>query len=153
MYALITNYSVEKYPYSFNQLMGDNPQTSFPVTPSDETLAEWGVFKVAATPRPEVDHTKNVVEGDPKLVDSKWAQVWVISEASAEEVGQRTNEKAAAVRLERNNMIAVCDWTQLADTPMTNTQKQAWALYRQTLRDITAQSGFPWNVVWPNKPE
>ena len=152
MYALINNGSVEKYPYSFSHLMGDNPQTSFPVNPSDETLAEWGVFKVAATPRPEVDHTFNVTEADPEFKDGNWFQVWVVSDASAEEVEQRTKEKAASVRAERNSRIAACDWTQLGDSPLTSTKKQEWAAYRQALRDITAQEGFPHQVEWPEAP-
>jgi hypothetical protein len=153
MYALITNYSVEKYPYSFNQLIGDNPQTSFPANPSDETLAEWGMFPVTAVSRPDVDHTKNVTETDPELTGGKWTQVWVVSDASPNEVEQRTNNQAASVRAERNSLIAECDWTQLPDSPLTTTKKQEWSLYRQTLRDITSQPVFPWNVVWPNKPE
>lgn len=152
MYLKLTNKTVEKYPYSIGQLTVDNPQTSFPANPSDETLAEWGVFKVAATPRPEVDHTKNVVEGQPKLVGGEWVQVWVVSDASAEEVEQRTNEKAASVRSERNRLIAECDWTQLSDAPLNSLQKADWTQYRQELRDVPQQVGFPHEVVWPNKP-
>lgn len=39
--------------------------------------------------------------------------------------------------------------TQVADAPV---DKAAWATYRQALRDITAQQGFPWNVTWPEQP-
>lgn len=149
MYALITNEVVEKYPYSIGDLLKDNPQTSFPSDPPMEMLAEWGVFPVQSVPRPDVDYTKNVVESKPQLVNGMWTQVWVVSDASEEEVNQRTNEKAASIRIERNAMIANCDWTQLPDSPVN---KQEWITYRQALRDITIQSGFPWNVEWPIKP-
>lgn len=58
-------------------------------------------------------------------------------------------EQGAAVRATRNKMLADCDWTQLADSPA---DKTVWATYRQALRDITSQSGFPWSVTWPDQP-
>ena len=50
------------------------------------------------------------------------------------------------VRSERNNLLAASDWTQLEDSPVSKT---AWANYRQKLRDIPQQKGFPKDVVWP----
>lgn len=58
--------------------------------------------------------------------------------------------KEAEVRSERNALLSLSDWTQVADAPVN---KSAWATYRQALRDITQQSGFPNNVIWPTKPE
>jgi len=57
----------------------------------------------------------------------------------------------AAVRRERDNLIAQTDWTQLPD--VSSTLKSAYTEYRQALRDVTKQSGFPYNVEWPSKPE
>ena len=54
-----------------------------------------------------------------------------------------------AARLMRNTLIAETDLWGLADYPATADQ----LAYRQALRDITAQSGFPTEVVWPTKPE
>lgn len=59
------------------------------------------------------------------------------------------DEQASLVRLARNKKLADCDWTQLADS---TADKPAWAVYRQALRDVTAQAGFPWNVTWPTEP-
>ena len=55
------------------------------------------------------------------------------------------------VRQQRNALLTACDWTQLPDVPVET--KTGWAEYRQLLRDITEQSGFPESVIWPNKPE
>lgn len=57
---------------------------------------------------------------------------------------------ANKIRMERNDLLSGSDWTQVADAPV---DQAAWATYRQALRDITAQSGFPDSVVWPTKPE
>jgi hypothetical protein len=54
------------------------------------------------------------------------------------------------IRSKRNSLLYASDWTQVADAPV---DKTAWATYRQALRDITSQEGFPENVVWPIKPE
>jgi len=58
----------------------------------------------------------------------------------------RTAEETREIR---NKRLAASDWTQLADAPV---DKQAWANYRQSLRDVPNQSGFPANVTWPVKP-
>jgi hypothetical protein len=61
------------------------------------------------------------------------------------------NDRAAAeARAQRNQLLTASDWTQIADAPV---DKAAWATYRQELRDISAQEGFPWAVVWPTQPE
>jgi hypothetical protein len=56
----------------------------------------------------------------------------------------------AEVRAKRTYLLAESDWTQLPDVPLAT--KQAWAAYRQALRDITEQPGFPLEVVWPEPP-
>lgn len=58
-------------------------------------------------------------------------------------------EQAALARDRRNSLLVSCDWTQLPDAPVDQT---AWAVYRQALRDITDQPGFPANVNWPEPP-
>lgn len=57
------------------------------------------------------------------------------------------------VRAARNSLLTLCDWTQLDDAPLTAEQKQAWAEYRQALRDVPEQAGFPDAVIWPSTPE
>lgn len=53
------------------------------------------------------------------------------------------------VRTDRNLLLAQSDWTQLDDADV---DRAAWAEYRQALRDITDQAGFPHEVDWPAKP-
>lgn len=58
----------------------------------------------------------------------------------------------AWARSERNHRLSACDWTQMPDADLTEEQRQAWANYRQQLRDlinnITDTSPFD----WPEKP-
>jgi len=71
------------------------------------------------------------------------------AEQEAAYKAQKDAEQAKSVRQTRSDKLADCDWTQVADAPV---DKAVWATYRQALRDITAQAGFPWSVTWPDAP-
>jgi hypothetical protein len=60
---------------------------------------------------------------------------------------------ARVARIDRDHRLKLCDWTQLADSPLSVEQKSAWSAYRQALRDVTGQPGFPANVQWPVAPQ
>ena len=53
--------------------------------------------------------------------------------------------------MQRGKLLSDSDWTQMPDVNLAN--KAEWAAYRQALRDMTLQPGYPVNVVWPVKPE
>ena len=59
-------------------------------------------------------------------------------------------EQAKSVRASRDEKLKDCDWTQVADAPV---DKAVWATYRQALRDVTTQTGFPWTITWPDAPQ
>lgn len=59
-------------------------------------------------------------------------------------------ERAESVRLKRDRLLDESDWTQMSDAPVDQT---AWAEYRQALRDLPQQAGFPTEIDWPVKPE
>lgn len=147
MHIKITNGAPENY--SVAQLRADNPQTSFPAQIPDSLLAEWDVYPLTPTVPPAHDHTKTMTEGTPVQVDGVWTQVWVMTDATQEEIDQRTQDQASNARAERNAKLVSSDWTQVADAPV---DKAAWAAYRQDLRDVTNQPGFPWSIQWPVEP-
>jgi hypothetical protein len=72
------------------------------------------------------------------------------AEQEAEYKAMKDAEQAKSVRQTRNDKLKECDWTQVADAPV---DQAAWATYRQELRDVTQQSGFPWTITWPTQPE
>ena len=67
-----------------------------------------------------------------------------------------TNTKPAValndLRLVRDAKLAQSDWTQGADSPLTDSKKTEWATYRQALRDITDSATSLDDVTWPEKP-
>lgn len=77
-----------------------------------------------------------------KFNAERWA--WVISDA------ERHSQGVAAIKESRARLLSGSDWTQLPDVPLAT--KAAWATYRQALRDITQQPGYPMDVSWPTPP-
>ena len=69
------------------------------------------------------------------------------AEQEASYKAMKDAEQAKNVRTSRNQLLKDCDWTQLADS---TANKEAWATYRQALRDVTEQEGFPWTLPWPD---
>jgi hypothetical protein len=93
-------------------------------------------------------------------IDGKWYTKYVLgpiftdgettaTEQEAAFKARKDAEQATAVRQIRSDKLADCDWTQVADAPV---DKTVWATYRQALRDITTQVGFPWEITWPTQP-
>jgi hypothetical protein len=99
------------------------------------------------------ENTLGVLVGDyldhQGLVGTTYQEQEVHSVVDATPPGAETDALAQEVRSKRNKMLADCDWTQLPDAPV---DKEAWATYRQALRDITEQDGFPEDVEWPTRP-
>ena len=150
MHVLVSNGAVENYPYTIGNLRRDNPNTSFPKKPSDATLENFGMFRVTPVSRPAYDHTKNITEGTPILDNGVWTQVWSETNASAEEIAERTVNEGVAVRAKRDRLLADTDYLALSD----NTLTAEMTTYRQALRDITGHSNFPFlqDSDWPTKP-
>jgi hypothetical protein len=93
-------------------------------------------------------------------IDGKWYTKYILgpvftdgeTTASEQETAykaQKDAEQATNVRNQRTEMLEDCDWTQLADS---TADKTAWATYRQALRDVPSQAGFPWTITWPTQP-
>jgi hypothetical protein len=57
------------------------------------------------------------------------------------------------LRQQRNEKLQACDYTQMPDSPLSEELKEAWANYRQALRDLPANTENPSNPIWPTKPE
>ena len=57
-----------------------------------------------------------------------------------------------SIRSQRNTLLSQTDWALTSDTPLTEEQKTEATTYRQALRDLPAQEGFP-DVAFPTKPD
>jgi hypothetical protein len=151
MFAKIKDGVVQQFPYSVGELRRDNPNTSFPKNISDEVMADFGMFPVIQKPIPDFDDQTHFVEWGSIIFKEggQWFILPTVRELSAAQIAERDASLAAGVRSERDMLLAQTDWTALCDV-IINAEMLA---YRQALRDITLQVGFPNNVTWPTKPE
>lgn len=137
MYIKLVNGQPEKY--SIEQLRLDNPNTSFPDLPSNDLLALWNVYPYVILNQPEYDYlTQTAVAAPITQINGVWTQAWVIENLPIEQAEQ-------GVRAQRDELLLQTDWAALSDRVLT----PEMAAYRQALRDVTKQQGFPYNVVWP----
>lgn len=160
MLAKIENGVVTQWPLGEHFIQTTNPNTSFAFPLNDETIAAFGFARfVYSDPETYDSEFQEAKEITPVLNGAVATQAWEIVEKyttdqKASYIAQRDAEneitKAAQVRSERNGKLTVSDWTQVLDAPVNQT---AWATYRQALRDVTGQEGFPWTIDWPTQPE
>ena len=138
MYALIENGEVTRINIQLPTSIGN---TSIPAGASG--LEKFGLYPIVGD-EPTCNPVRERVAGPQYVFDGTQVnRVFTVEQVPDE-------EKAAQMRAYRNTLLSECDWTQLQDAPVN---QQAWANYRQTLRDVTKQAGFPWDIAWPEKPQ
>ena len=125
------------------------PQTSFPSTGPDATFLAENSAKVLTLSRPHNHETHKLVSVAPYL-ESGAVYTARVEPLSAAELQQRTDAVATSVRADRNTRLTASDYTQLAD--YLKQDQQQWRIYRQQLRDVPQQAGFPRSIVWPTVP-
>lgn len=149
LYARIIQNQVVEYPVTQLDIMKRYPNVSFVVDPF---VPPQEYQPVMSSEPPKGSYQLNVVEGLPSQTETGWTQTWLLLAASAEEIITRTEQQGEMIRSQRNHLLAACDYTRLDDVQMDLNTRQQWVTYRNSLRDITSQSGFPWNVEWPVAP-
>ena len=151
MYVKVANGQVVQYPYSIEQFRADNPTISFSAEISNDPLAEYGVYPVSVDPIPPHDSTTQRVEKSttPVSRDGKWVITKSVVQLTADQIASHEITAATKVRATRNDLLQKTDWCALSDVTMS----AEMSAYRQALRDLPAQEGFPYTVTWPTKPE
>ncbi len=90
------------------------------------------------------------LEGDRVTAMTPNVEVWEAWKATLPDPDIALAEE---VRTQRDALLADTDWTQMGDSPLTDESRAEFAVYRQNLRDITSQAGFPGEICWPEIPE
>ncbi len=141
MYVKITSGNVSQFPYTIGQLRRDNPLTSFPQVIPMDILASYDVYPVVVNSEPSFNPLSQTLTRNtaPTYDGTKWVISYSVS-------SKTTEEAAAAVRAERDALLATSDLHALADRITDE-----WRTYRQALRDLPAQSNFP-DVAMPVAP-
>jgi hypothetical protein len=138
-----------------------NPNISMPRTWNQNVLDALNIEAVFEAPKPDTGPYQNAARnGVTQDANGNWVQAWaVVDMFSTDAEGTKAEKEAAyqagldaeaakAARSQRDSLLAATDWMALSDVTMS----AEMATYRQALRDITAQEGFPHSVNWPAKP-
>ena len=138
MYALIENGEITRINITLPISIGN---ASIPKGATG--LEAFGLYPIVGD---EPSHTDRERIAGPQYVfdGAQVNRVFTVEAIPDEEV-------AGQVRAARNEKLAASDWTQGKDIP--DNVSSAWAVYRQALRDVPSQTGFPWSVQWPTQPE
>ena len=118
-------------------------------TTTNEVLETLGADVVLEGPQASPTRYQTAFSDGVYQADGKWYTKYSVAEMDAEAIAAKDTEQAKAMREQRGEKLKNSDWTQVADAPV---DKAIWATYRQALRDVTAQSGFPWTITWPDAP-
>ena len=127
-----------------------------------DTYAELGYDAIAPVAQPTPSSPlKDFIESAPAVVDGVLSAVWVeVDRFSTDADGTKAEKEevyhaglvaatAEGVRSNRDALLAETDWMANSDVTMTD----AMTTYRQALRDVPAQEGFPQTITWPTAPE
>jgi hypothetical protein len=138
------------FPLSLQQLLDENLIES--KNPTSSELAAVNVVEVTRvnSPAPDDEYVKELQA--IRQPDSTWKETWIRLETSDEYKTAATVRKTQQVLMERNMRLANTDWIVTKSMESEEPMPQIWKTYRQALRDIPAQSGFPFNVQWPEPP-
>jgi len=169
MYVKLTNGNADQFPYTIGQFRRDNANTSFPRQIPDTILRRYAVYEVTELEKPSYDPlVQTLVVGTPtqeviRLKTEADCTDPDTGEVDTDQVGQplygsewevaytvQNMEQAVAeanVRSKRDGLLSETDWMALSDVTMTD----SITAYRQALRDIPDQAGFPFSVTWPTK--
>lgn len=139
-----------------------NPNVSLPKVWNDNVYETLGIDPVLETPKPEASGAYKVVvrDGVEQDANDNWVEKWVeqdmfadtsdATKAEQEAAYQATldADAAASVRAQRDELIAATDWRAASDLTLSS----EWTDYRQALRDVPGQEGFPHTITWPTAP-
>jgi hypothetical protein len=116
---------------------------------TEEILDSLGADVVFEGPQAQPTRYQTAFRDGVEQIEGKWYTKHSVADMDAEAIAAKDAEQATAVRQTRTQMLKDSDWTQLVDSPVDHA---AWFAYRQALRDIPSQAGFPWTIDWPAQP-
>jgi len=127
------------------------PNTSFTGAPRADFLESHNCLKVSES-LPHDRDTQKLERTEP-YIDGDFVRRVKVVDKTQEEIDDATEAEATRVRKQRDSLLADTDWRVIRATETGTAMETEWADYRQALRDLTQQTGFPSNVEWPVSPD
>lgn len=116
---------------------------------TEEFINQYGGDVVLDGPQASPTRYQVAYRDGVQQIDGVWYTKYSVADMDADAIAAKDAEQAKSVRDQRNTKLAESDWTQLTDAPINSA---LWATYRQALRNVPDQAGFPWEVTWPTQP-
>ena len=161
MHALIENGNVVKYPYSINDIVRQNPGTSFPAVIPDSVLEEFNIFRIFFSNSPPFDSSQIAEESTPvfNAENNQWVQSWLIRNKTESEIQAemlilknsiviKAQERLDTFAQSRNydNILSACSYAssqvpkfQSEGQQCVNARDNTWAALSAILDEV--QSG------------
>ena len=149
MFAKIKNNVIVEYPITNIKVLF--PNISFPEILTNDSMPD-GYVMVGASAPPSTGLTQKAVPNTPVKQGDKWVQGWDVVNLSDLELEEQNNALASAVLADRDQRLQQTDWIVTKAYEKQEPVPLAWVKYRQALRDITMQIGFPGQLDWPTHP-
>lgn len=134
--------------------------TSFPIVLTSDILESFGVDPVFEGPQAQTTSPYEIsVRQGVEEINGKWYTKYVVGpifDDEEQEVEYKTgidNRAAESVRDQRNKLLEKSDWIVIKAKETGTNLSAGFKAYRQALRDITSQEGFPHNIIWPDNPQ
>ena len=115
-----------------------------------EVMEAIGVDPVLEGPQAQPTRYQVAYRDGVQEIGGQWFTKYSVADMDNEAKAATDAAQATSVRQQRDDKLSKCDWTQVADAPV---DKAAWATYRQALRDLPKEAGFPWDMTWPTEPK
>ena len=125
------------------------PSTSLPQQLTEALINSLGGDVVFEGAQAQPTRYQTAFADGVEQVAGKWYTKYSVADMEQEAKDALDANQATSVRKQRDDKLAETDWRYRRDQTTT----QAWDDYCQALRDVPSQSGFPWEVTWPTKPE
>lgn len=146
---------IESPPMLYSNFKSITPNVKFSdkATPLEIEPYGYGVFEWAFQPI-DLPYNKSFDEaGLTKDANGIWKPTFIIRDATQEELKSRTDTQSQIERFMRNRLLLQTDFFDLIDSPLSEAEKEKYKIYRQALRDISSQAGFPFDIQWPELPK
>jgi hypothetical protein len=143
MYAKIIDGALAKYPYFLEEMRAENPDVWISNEPTDEELAACNAKKTVMGPNPTQSSRTHTFE--TSFTDNEDGTVTIVY------VPQELDRRLAAFNMRdaRDSALTRCDWVITRAFEEGNPVPANYLAYRNALRDLPSQPGFPYEYVWP----
>lgn len=126
------------------------PDTSGPIT---ALMEQFGADPVLEGPQASPTRYQTAFRDGVEQVNGAWFTKYSVADIDDEAKAATDVAQTKSVRQARDDKLKETDWMVIRSAETSLALAAEWANYRQALRDVTSQAGFPWEVEWPTQPE